>query len=242
MAAAVAATPTTSDLLLIGVDIGVVHLALAFARAGPRFQDVAVDRVELINMTCMRHEAVSEAQCTLHHTGMAADRVAHVVQERRQAFDAAHCIVIERQPPGGLRDVEQVLFLMFRAKAVMMAPQTMHAHIGSSQRPYSIRKDLSKLYAQRYVPDLLLRFPDKADDVADAVCLVVTLAHQRAAVAAAEGLRAHAADSCAARGLDLAAFVYTGHRFGAFGAPGALQTVQRKPCSNDADDSHVALS
>ena len=200
-------------MLILGVDIGVLHLAIAGVETAADYQGAVVVHVELINTMHLEHERVPAAHCLLHHTGMAADRVAHVVQQRQPLFDRAHCIVIERQPPGGLRDVEQVLLVMFRAKAVVMCPQTMHAHIGSSQKTYPVRKALAVLFASQFVPDLACRFPGKTDDVADAVCLAMTHVHAQAAVVAAAKARAAAAAQAASRGLDLEGFRYEGGAF-----------------------------
>ena len=196
--------------LTLGIDVGVIHLALVGGVTSDAYEDLRIVHVELINTTILEHGRVPRSTCTLHHTGMAADRVAHLVQERQILFDAAHRIIVERQPPGGLRDVEQVLACMFRDKVVLMAPQTMHAHIGSSQRPYAIRKALAVEYALVFLPDLRVRYPDKADDVADAVCLVVTHVHTKAKEALCAARKAEAAAYAARRGLDFNQFRYSG--------------------------------
>jgi len=196
--------------IVLGVDVGVVHLALATGHVDAQFRHLVIAHVEVINTMVHAHEAVPLAACTLHHTGMAADRVAHVVQERKALFQDAHTIVVERQPPGGLRDVEQVLVILFRDKTVVMAPQTMHAHIGSSGRPYALRKLMAIEFAAKWVPDLLDRFPVKADDAADAVSLVATFVQKHADRLEAASALERAAVEARSKGLDLDAFRYRG--------------------------------
>jgi hypothetical protein len=197
-------------LLILGIDIGIVNLACAEAVVTDDFEDLKIRQVNLVNLMKLEHNRVPLAECPLFHTGMAVDRVAHLVQERQALFDAAHTIVVERQPPGGLRDVEQVLVSLFRHKAVVMAPQTMHAFIGSSCSPYSIRKQLAIAFAETFVPSLTTLFPVKADDAADAVCLACTFVHKMRTVRRKAAGRARADAVATKQGLCLADYVYTG--------------------------------
>jgi Holliday junction resolvasome RuvABC endonuclease subunit len=195
-------------MIAVGVDIGVLHLAVAVVRAGPHWEDATVQAVEVINTRTLEHNRVPRSACTLHHTGMAVDRVAHVTQERSALFAAAEVIIVERQPPGGLRDVEQVLVAMFRDKAVVMAPQTMHAFIGSSGLPYAERKEVAIAFAEGHVPHLRTTFPSKTDDAADAVCLALTWVHKQHQQWARTAAFKAARDTAKARGLDFEAFRY----------------------------------
>ncbi len=192
-------------MLLVGVDVGVTNLALSVVEVPDDCTEARVLDINLINTQHFEHTRVPRRTCTLGHTGMACDRVAHVVQERQHVFDAAREIVIERQPPGGLRDVEQVFVTMFRQRCHVMAPQTMHAHIGSSGYEYDERKRVSIRVATPYVPDIESRFA-KADDVADSVCLVLTRVAQLKKVYDKE----HALQVALDRGLDFEQFRYTG--------------------------------
>jgi hypothetical protein len=195
---------------LIGIDIGVVHLGFAVGHTTDVWTELALASVDVIDTMVLEHRRVPRSECHLQHTGMAADRVAHVVQERQALFDGASVIVVERQPPGGLRDVEQVFVCMFRDRVHIMAPATMHACIGSSKRCYSERKLISIAVACRYMPDLTARFP-KPDDAADAVCMLHTYAKQAAERARVARQRAEAHAVARGRGLDLAVFEYKGY-------------------------------
>ena len=207
------ADPSLDDgarMVILALDVGVIHLAIAVATCNADYSGAAIREVMLVNTMTLGHTRVCRAACRLHHTGMAADRVAHVVQERQELFDVANTIVVERQPPGGLRDVEQVLVLMFRDKVNVMAPQTMHAFIGSSRNPYTVRKQLAIEYATRFVKDLREQFPGKTDDVADAICIAVTYVERTREACAQKRQRVHSHVLAAERGLDLNAYRYTG--------------------------------
>lgn len=203
-------TMATVQKTLIGIDIGVVHLGFAVGHATDKWTDLSIASVHVIDTMVLEHRRVPRAACQLQHTGMAADRVAHVVQERQALFDGASVIVVERQPPGGLRDVEQVFVCMFRDRVHIMAPATMHACIGSSRHCYAERKKISIAMASRYVPDLCARFP-KPDDAADAVCMLHTFAKHAADRDRVARQRAAAHLVARGRGLDLGDFVYTGY-------------------------------
>lgn len=158
---------------LIGIDIGVLHLGLAFASTNDDYSSLKIEKTVLIDMTT----ECSSSGCSLFHTGFACDRVLHVIQAHQKSFDDCDHVVIERQPPTGIRDVEQVFAALFRPKAIIVQPQTMHAYIGSSGFDYDRRKDLATKFACRYVPDIEDRY-ERAHDVADAVCLVATVRSQ----------------------------------------------------------------
>ena len=192
--------------IIVGIDVGVQNLAMAVGSCSASYTNLTITAVERVNLmsTC------TVTGCTLHHTGMASDRVAHFLQARAAVFAEADTVVIERQPPGGLRDVEQVLVTRLRDKAVVMAPQTMHVAIGSNGLPYAERKVAAIARASLLVPDIAARFAPKADDPADAVCFVIAYVQAAAARRAAICRSARAASTSAAAGLDLSAYVYTG--------------------------------
>jgi Holliday junction resolvasome RuvABC endonuclease subunit len=201
--AAGAGAPTR--LRILGIDVGVINLALAVGTCTPAYTDVAIEAVEVVNMMlpCV------VPGCALPHSGMAADRVAHVLRDRAAQFAAADTVVIERQPPGGLRDVEQVFLAALRAKARVIAPATMHVAIGSNGLEYAARKQVSIAAAERWVPALREWFP-KPDDAADAVCLVLTHVWAKAKEVAAQEAAAASAAVAASAGLDLAQYRYSG--------------------------------
>lgn len=187
---------------LVAVDIGIRNFAMAMGDVDDDNGDVTISRARRVDITVF---ACNRLTCDLQHKHMAADWVAHVVRRFSDEFGAADEVIIERQPPGGLRDVEQVLFQTFRHKARVLQPQTMHRHVGlGPSATYDTRKDKTVEVASKYYPVLTTRFADKPDDVADAICLLVTrgtaLARQ---LSAQKQLR-----EAKARGLDFESFMH----------------------------------
>lgn len=219
---------------VMGIDVGLVHLALAFGTIHGEDFSVTIDWVNLVDATVLEHGRVPRSECRLHHTGMAVDRVQHVIQERQPDFDAVEEIVIERQPPGGIRDVEQVFVTLFRDRCVVVCPRTMHVFLGSSGLTYPERKAVSMNRAQRYVPDIRTRFP-KADDVADAVCLLLTRAAALAKTAAVVKARA-AADAAVVTTFDRFRYRGTlGQRTGLLSRQGVTESSTPRTCTPPED-------
>lgn len=177
----------TSTRTLLGVDVGYSHLALALLSVRDDYTQPHVSGFALINLASHVHRRVPAATCTLHHSAMTVDKVAHVVQEFGDWLDAAEEVIIERQPPGGMTDVEQLLVASTRNKARLMAPQTMHAHLGLSRLNYEQRKRATEAFASSLCPALQAHTGlRRKHDIADAVCLAVTRAAQRCREVAAK--------------------------------------------------------
>ena len=128
----------TSRVLCI--DIGVHNMGVAeLEREGsspPRF--LSGRKIDITDNGGCRGE-----DCDLGHTGAMADWVAHLVRydkDFRAASDQADLILIERQPPCGFRDCEQLLFSIFRTKAVLVHPRSLHAHFKIGSLSYEERK------------------------------------------------------------------------------------------------------
>ena len=168
-------------MLVASIDVGIVNLAIVVAD----LQDVTFDiqhilRVENVNSVFMEHNVVARENCALGHSKTAADRVTHFVQERQSLFDSCRVILIERQPIMGHTDVEQLLFLMFRARAELVSPNAMHSFFNISNYTYDGRKQKTTLIADHYLqPD---DFPEyyaleRRHDIADAICLLFYWIH-----------------------------------------------------------------
>ena len=91
---------------------------------------------KLIDMTVMRHNTIPREQCKLHHDNCTADWITHMVQEYPKPFYNSDIILIERQPPQGHKDVEQIIALLFRDKIKLISPNSMHAYFGIGHLDY----------------------------------------------------------------------------------------------------------
>ncbi len=95
-------------------------------------------------------------------------------------FDACAHVLIERQPLVGHTDVEQILFFMFRHKAVLVSPNAMHRFFNISKYSYDSRKYKTVMLADQFLP--VQDFPEyhcleRKHDVADALCLLLFWIH-----------------------------------------------------------------
>lgn len=177
---------------LLGVDVGIVHLALVSVTAWQDTGAVEVTAVRLIDLTTLP----CPVGCTLRHSNNIVDRMEHLFAAHEGVFAAADEICIERQPLGGLVHVEALIYSRFRAKAQMVSPNAMHHHFGLP-RDYDARKVATVALAAPYLTGFqreLAAMP-RVHDVADAVCLCLFYTRARhARRAAAEAAEAEAAE------------------------------------------------
>jgi hypothetical protein len=163
-------------MFVLAIDVGIINLGLVVARVSRsawRVEEVV--HAELVDTTHMAHTVVHEDVCTLGHTKTHTDRLMHVLQERPWV-SRCDVVLIERQPFQGHTDVQEVLFLLMRDRAVLVSPNALHKHFGMQTLPYEWRKLRVVELASPYLPPS--RFPEYAvmerqHDVADAVCMVV---------------------------------------------------------------------
>lgn len=182
-------------MFVLAIDVGIINLALVVARVrGATWQLEEVVHAELVDTTQMTHRVVDGDACTLGHTKTHTDRLMHVLQERPWV-QRCEVVLIERQPFQGHTDVQEVLFLLLRDRAVLISPNSMHKHFGIRTLAYEWRKVRTVELAAPYLPPS--RFPayalmERQHDVADAVCMVVfwvAVQHREAAEAEAKRVK-----------------------------------------------------
>lgn len=166
------------------IDIGVQHLALVLIEGGARFEILTYDLVDLVKL---EHRRVSRDSCKLHHTNHVVDRIHHLIQEFPIYFEGDHIILIERQPPQGLTDVEAVLVTLFRQRCLLLSPNAVHKKMGQRGFTYDERKKMSESIALQYFTreqleglGHLSRFHDISDAVLQALYYFRVHKHQRA--------------------------------------------------------------
>ena len=170
-------------MLIYAIDVGVLHLGIALvAYSGDAegegmepVEVIAADTVDVTNFNCDR------ATCRLKHDRVMSDWIGHFVEEYRDLYAFADVVLIERQPPGGHRCVEQLLMHHYRDKAALVHPRTMHAHFGVGALDYEGRKVAltriaKSLFAHSECATRALH-TQRAHDVADA--LLFTVLHAR---------------------------------------------------------------
>lgn len=149
-------------LTLACIDIGVVNLGFAVIRfEDPEHFDVLfADKIDITKFGC------DQRFCELSHDNIMADWISHFTRSHKHLLEKSDKILIERQPPMGFRDAEQLLMHYYREKAVLIHPRSFHCHFLVSRLDYDSRKEM------------LVRKANRIYEKCNNVCSV--LAHERA--------------------------------------------------------------
>lgn len=157
-------------MYLVGVDVGYTNLGLVSLTVDDEYKVTQVDVIKKVNIARMTHDHVPYEECKLPHTFNTCDLVMHFIQEHKHIFDRADTVFIERQPPGGLKDVEACIAVAYRPKMEFVSPNTMHKHFNIGHMDYEQRKVETTKIAEVYL-DVDIPYARK-HDVADAVCMI----------------------------------------------------------------------
>ena len=155
-------------MLLLCVDVGLVNLGVALVEATGG-DDLVCHLAECVDVT----DFGCGPGCPLRHEAVPVDWVDHFLGRFEDALARADKVLIERQPPGGFRCVEQLLYRACREKAVLVQPRSFQAHFGVGGLAYEDRKRLlvhtaKRLYRDSEVATAALE-AERAHDVADAL-------------------------------------------------------------------------
>ena len=118
------------------IDPGICNVGLALVSID---QDNGVE-LEAASCTNISIFPCDHSTCKLQHSATMADWVAHFIMANAMAFASADVVLIERQPPGGLRCCEQLIFERFRGKAKLLQPRSMHSFFNMGCMNYEERK------------------------------------------------------------------------------------------------------
>jgi hypothetical protein len=147
---------------LMAIDIGYYNLGLVLAECNEA--EVTPLYVQKVDLTRFKTKGASEL----------SDMIRSFVSEYTDVFDEADQVLIERQPPGGITSVEALLHYIFRDKAILISPVSMHKHFGIGHLDYEERKERTEIIAGKYLKDF--KYYDRLQrkhDVADALCMVL---------------------------------------------------------------------
>ena len=164
-------------MIIIGIDVGYHNMALVVSETDEDF-NVTVHSAHLVDITKIPHHRVRMRDCTIPHTHELADLMAHFIQEYGYILDSADRILIERQPPTGLTQIETLLMYLYREKTILVSPNAMHSHFNINHYEYDRRKDCTIALAEPYLSD----FPTFSEatrrhDLADAMCFILFHIH-----------------------------------------------------------------
>lgn len=147
---------------LLGIDIGYLNVGLVLAECNEA--DVEVLYIQKVDLSDFRTKETPEY----------SDIIRSFVSEYSSFFNQADQILIERQPPGGMTAFETLIHYIFRDKAVLISPVSMHKHFGIGHLDYEQRKERTEMIAGKYIThssyyDRLQR----KHDIADALCMIL---------------------------------------------------------------------
>jgi hypothetical protein len=137
-------------MLVLSIDIGIVNLGFVFANIDLETDSVEVIKCNRVDITYIRHNRVAFCDCKLHHEYCIPDYLDHFIQENEDIFTEAEIILIERQPPVGITNVQDLIFTKFRPKIFFINPCTVHKHFNMS-KDYSRRKEQSESICKKYL-------------------------------------------------------------------------------------------
>lgn len=160
---------------VVAIDIGVINMGV-----------VELERVGAgapCLLSCRRLDITANGNCCrtacpLGHTGAMADWIQHLLTYDNEFTDAcarASVVLIERQPPLGFRDCEQLLFSALREKAVLVQPRSVHSQFMIGSLTYDERKDAAcRIVNSRFSEcQAWATFKGRSHDVADAVLIAL---------------------------------------------------------------------
>jgi hypothetical protein len=148
------------EMIYTAIDVGYHNMGLVQVD-----NDLNIMFSKRINIT--RYKC--DRDCTLYHTNEVSDLVTHFIQQYNNVLSTSDVILMERQPPGGLTNVESLLFYIFRDKIKLISPNSMHAHFGIGHLTYEQRKERTVEIATKYMNI----YGERKHDVADAFCIAL---------------------------------------------------------------------
>lgn len=172
---------------IVSIDIGVRNFAACVALVDDVTHQLAVVeafyKIDLLNARCRRRPYCTA--CANHQGGgtmmMDVHGLHHVLSEHPlgRALKVADVVLVEDQPPQGIRSVQAVLCDRFMARTRLLSPSRFHKHMGFKGLDYDARKAAVEKIARQILVDhaesqWLTRFDSltRKHDVADALCFV----------------------------------------------------------------------
>jgi hypothetical protein len=169
--------PLTTKVLAI--DAGILNLGWACMRgqAPGRHVPAARRRPQHFEVTTYGSEDTTQScrvrDCKLPRTNELWDRLAHTHEHVLQEWcHWADHIVLERQPPGGLGEVNAFFYNLYRDKVTKVSPRSVHCFFGIQGFDYDGRKVATTTISRDWVDtDIDCGRGRRVHDVADALAM-----------------------------------------------------------------------
>lgn len=144
---------------LVSVDIGYSNMALVELTTD--FKDFTVNNIHKINLSNFNETEVYLSMIKF-------------ISEYKNLFNNADLILIERQPPQGLTNIQDILAYNFSSKVKLICPRSMHKHFSISKLEYNLRKQHTVKITSKYLKNFLVfENESRKHDIADAFCLAL---------------------------------------------------------------------
>jgi hypothetical protein len=157
------------EMYVVGVDLGIVHLAFVRAEVEDDYSEIRIESVELVDLT-------QEVNCD---TTLQSRLSAYLKRTNWGTFQEASLVVLERQPPmGAALAVQELLHLLLDQKGInarLISPRSVHAHYGETHLDYEQRKESATKRFYTAVGEAFkgsLAQMDRVHDVADAYQMI----------------------------------------------------------------------
>ena len=153
---------------VLSIDIGITHLGLSLCSITEDFDINEVMYIDMIDIT----QYHCDEDCEWEHSRNIADWLSHLFSREYDLFNNADHILIERQPPSGLKSIEQIIFLVLRDKAELISPNSVHKMFGLPRGDYEGRKRVSEYIAKKFLKgEQLAKFEGfyRRHDISDSI-------------------------------------------------------------------------
>ncbi len=154
---------------ILSIDVGIKHLGMSLTRVCPEYTNPEVVWFNLFDITtfdCL-------PGCKLYHEKTPVDWIAHITHKYSEIFLNATHILIERQPPNGQTNIEQLLFAIMREKSTLIHPRSVHTYFNMGSCDYETRKVISERIASKYVCLDNLKKYDRMHDITDSILFML---------------------------------------------------------------------
>lgn len=144
---------------LVSIDIGYSNMAIVELTTD--FENFTVNNIHKINLYNFNETEVYKSMIKF-------------IAEYKELFNTADLILIERQPPQGLTNIQDILAYNFSSKVKLICPRSMHKHFLISKLDYVSRKQHTIKITSKYLKDFVV-FDNESrkHDIADAFCLAL---------------------------------------------------------------------